>query len=436
MRVVWTAIFLIAIVLSIPAWADENGRRPDISLDRYHAERGDEPAEPEAEAVAEAPAAMILGDSPWEEYYRSEVDLSEFFDRLYTVLTSEEHLGGIPEVAAIGEHLNTLGFFDFGKGIEEYVITGDYIRYYSQSHFPDMDPECYYGSLFSIPDRELHSAKYLSDGDYMLYLGITGLTDKLLTALEMPTMQITDGEVESTPLLEMLGQSGDEDMQMALGAIHAMKLDELVDSVLTGELALVLYRTPSIEQIFTGQIMPQDVGAALMLGLKDPDYVTEMIETYGAEIGLMGVEMPGDAWRYFRMEGEESVGMMYNDEMLIVSPDIESTVEIVGNASGLEFPECQMYLDLDVQALHEMVIQPLAEFGTTQLGEEIALPIDSMAYLVNLPDEQALGHITLESHFGENTASMELEMKKAVLQYVVYYVGVTLCGMAQAGAFN
>jgi hypothetical protein len=58
-----------------------------------------------------------------------------------------------------------------------------------------------------------------------------------------------------------------------------------------------------------------------------------------------------------------------------------------------------------------------------------------MSYLLNLPDSEALGHVTVQASFADGYTG-EVEMKKAVVQYLVYYLGLGLCGAAQSGAFN
>ncbi len=71
-----------------------------------------------------------------------------------------------------------------------------------------------------------------------------------------------------------------------------------------------------------------------------------------------------------------------------------------------------------------------------EMGGEIELPEESMAYLMALPEPDALGHITMTSYHPDDNSMGEFGMKKSVFQYLLYYVGVGLCGAAQAGAFN
>jgi len=69
-------------------------------------------------------------------------------------------------------------------------------------------------------------------------------------------------------------------------------------------------------------------------------------------------------------------------------------------------------------------------------GEDIMLPTEPLSYLLNLPESDELGHLSVSAGTTENGFKVEAEMKKAVVQYMVYYFGLALCGAGQAGAFD
>jgi len=176
----------------------------------------------------------------------------------------------------------------------------------------------------------------------------------------------------------------------------------------------------------------------LMVGIKDAEYVGGMIANYGSSVGLMGREYEDDDWSYYIMQGEESIGLMFNDELLIASPNIESTRRHVQDAlanGGLEIAPCQMYFDLNVAALHDNLLEPGARLAMAEFGGDITLPVEPMSYLVSLPESDNLGHLTVASYYDDGY-TVEMEMKKAVVQYLVYYGGLALCGAAQSGVFN
>jgi hypothetical protein len=47
-----------------------------------------------------------------------------------------------------------------------------------------------------------------------------------------------------------------------------------------------------------------------------------------------------------------------------------------------------------------------------------------------------MGHITATGYHPEGNAYYEFEMKKAVLQWAAFYLGVGLCAAGQSGMLN
>ena len=400
----------------------DDSRRPDlgIALDRYQRDRT-------------GADRVTLGDSAWEELYISDVHVGPFMDRLYEVLTREDWLGQYPQVATIAEFLHEAGFFSLERLYSEYQASGDYIYIMGREEYEDLDPESYYGRFLALPDGELRTAEHVS-GDYMLYIAANNIHEMMLIYADymMASMEMAQ---------QIAGEEMDGDMaefQQIFGMIEAFQLEELVGNVVTGEVALVLYNLPPLEQLVLGDVQPDDIEMALMVGIKDAEYISGMIANYGSSVGLMGREYEDDDWSYYIMQGDESIGLMYSDELLIASPNIESTRMHVQEAladGGLEIEPCQMYFDLNIAALHDSLLEPGARLAMAEFGGDITLPVEPMSYLVSLPESDKLGHLTVASYYDDGY-TVELEMKKAVLQYFVYYGGLALCGAAQSGVFN
>jgi hypothetical protein len=419
MRLIWFAILAALMLLATAAWADDGFSSNPFGGPTLEDEGGEEPFIPEA--------PWSPGDSAWEEYYVKHIDLAGFMQRLRVVLTNEEYLGSYPEVAEVARMFDAMGYFDIAGGFSELEISGDSIKMRGMTEV-NHSGDTFYSRYLTVEDRPLRSAKYVREGDYLMYLGITGIVDKALAMLSMPEMM---GEGGSDELMREL-QMGD--LGQALAMVEALKLDDLLSETLSGELALVVYRAPDLERIFMGDIMPEDVHAALMLGIDDPEYVLNMANQFGPDIGLVATEAP-EGWHAYYMMGEESVGLAFNDEILIATPNAEATAANVMAAlenGGMQVKPCQLHFDLDVGALHEQVIHPLAVYGAAEFEKQGAeLPSDALAYLLNLPDPSALGHIKATGYHPEGNAYSECEMKKSVLQYLLFYLGVGLCGAAQ-----
>jgi hypothetical protein len=60
----------------------------------------------------------------------------------------------------------------------------------------------------------------------------------------------------------------------------------------------------------------------------------------------------------------------------------------------------------------------------------------AMAYLFNLPDSSALGHMTATVNHPEGNAYCEFEMKKSVLTWLAFYRGTGLCAAGQSGMLH
>jgi len=376
------------------------------------------------------------GDSVWEEFYVSDVEIGVFLERLYEVLTNEEWLGQYPEVATVANYLKQTGLFDLQNVHTEYAITGDRMYFMLHEDFEDLSPDCYYGKVLALPDRELDTAQYVN-GDQLLYFAANNVPDMLLLYAN-EVMNAVNTMEQTAEGMEMEADLNLGDLAEVFGMLEAFNVEDTVKSLLTGEIAVVFYNMPPFEQLMLGDIQPADIELAIMLGVSNREGVQGMIEGFGDEVGLLAREYEDDPWQYYVVNGEETIGLMLNDGMAILSSNIDVTRRNVLAAQengGLELDPCQVYFDLNMVALHDQVVVPAVNMGTGYLPEGVTLPVEPMSYLVNLPESEALGHLTVTASFADGYTG-EIEMKKAVLQYLAYYLGIGLCGAAQSGAFH
>ncbi|MBN2082099.1 hypothetical protein JW859_07815 [bacterium] len=418
-------IALVLVAIPVLALADTDSRRPDLGITA-----GDRPLDRGGDRDgAELP-------SYWEEYYVQDLEIGPFMGRLHEVLTNPEMLGRFPEVVSVAGYLDSLGLFNIDRCHTEYEITGEDITFTASDFFSDLDPECYYGQIMALEDRELATAKYVP-GTQLLYVGVNNVPEMMM--IELKSMKSsTEFVKEFTSELGVDADMDLNDMEEVFALLDAFPIEQTVNALLTGELGIVLYNLPPFEQLVLGDIEPADIEAAVMLGVRDREAVMDMVTGFGAEIGLLEREYEGDDWQYFVVNGEETIGIIFTDDMAVVTSNIDATRDNMKMAlakGGLDLEPCQMYFDMNVEALQEQLIGPAGRMAAEQLGEGIELPWEGMGYLVNLPGSDALGHFTLMTSYG-NGYTVDIEMKKAVCQYMVYYGGLAACGLAQSGVFE
>lgn len=388
-----------------------------------------------AQGAAAAGESHPNGGSVWEEFYVQDIDLEGFMDRLLVVLTDENMLGKYPEVAEVASMLEGMGYFDMATTHAEYAITGDSIYGMSSTTF-NHSGDTYYAKLLDIPDAELRSAKYVAKDDYLLYFAVNGVVDKLMAMLEMETI----GPGGSTmSMMEMLEMSPGGEGADVIGMIKAMKLDELLGSILSGEIALVVYEAPDLMKIAGGDIQPNDIHAALMVGINDPAYLLEMVGNFGESIGLVEIPLDDENWHGYTMAGEEGIGFAFNDEILIASPSFDNAglhVAFAESEGGLDVPACQFHFDLNFEALHNDVIHPAVQMLSQMSEVEVVPQHEAMTFLFKVPDASELGHIVMTAHTQDGNVMSTFEMKKAVVTYLTFYLALGLDVAAQSGAFE
>lgn len=377
------------------------------------------------------------GASPWEESYKQEIDFSGFMARLYEVLSTDELLGQYPQVKQIADLYKEMGVFNMGTSLTEYEISGDNISFFTSTGFNDLDPACFYARYFALEDQELDSARYIAREDVLLYLGVTNLPQKLMLQVEeMQSVAARMGGAED-PLHEIFGELGGGDAEQIWGLVTALRLDQVVSSVLSGEVALAVYGLPEVPKFVHGDLQPSDLDVALFIGIKDAAYLQQMIDNYGSGIGLTSAGEQ-DGWQRFTLADPPGMSVTYNDELLVACSNAEKFAAHMDAAKGgkyLRVDPCQFYFDLDAQRLEAEFGKPLWGMAAEEFGPEVKLPSESVAYLLNLPQGEELGHIKLMANHDNDGGSWEMSMNKAVVQYFLYYVGVLGCGAAQSDIF-
>ena len=375
------------------------------------------------------------GKSLWEESYSQEVDVQAFMERLYTFLTSPEYMGRYPESVQAANYLKGLGYFSLAGSQCEYSIGKGEFDMYSSCSYAALDPASYCGKVLALPNAKPVSAKFIGEDDYLAYFVENNVPQMMMLEIdEMNKMQeLAKGETELAKLLSQTNLGDMGDVSQMLGMFKALKLDETMLKALSGELALVLYGVPALDKLHGNDLQPGDLDLCLMLGLNGDEFITGLISQFGANAGLTKMEVPG-GWTGYNIQGQESIGLVYNKDLLVLSPNIKATLEHMAKAKGhsLRVPECQVFMDCNLTAMHNTVVAPLMDMGAKHLGD-IKLPTAAMSYLVALPAPEELGHLTMMTSYGGDSDKMELHARTAVGKYAAYYLGIGLCAAGQSG---
>lgn len=399
---------------------------PALAVDDYYG----------AEGGSQRHVSVRTSDvSPFEVSCTKDVDLTAFLGRLYDVMTKDEYLGQYPQVKQLAGYLKDSGVFSLATANSDLQISGDSIYLSAYEDYEDLDPASYVGRYLALPDSTLRSANYVAADDVLLYTALTNVTQKAMLEAEnmAAASKLSGGGGENNPLNQLFGQFGAGDAEQAMQLVKALRLDQIVGGVLTGEVALALYGLPPMDKLMNGNIEPYDVDAALMIGIKDPKYLVDMIERYGREAGLQGQQGDG-GWYYYSVPQVRGAAVMFNNEMLIATTNAQKFDGHIRKAlagGGLRLDPCQLYFDLNMARLEADLGQPLMAMAQSEFGSNVELPKAATAYLLDLPANEELGHLRVTSYHDPDGMGWELSMQKAVPQYMLYYFGVIGCGAAQ-----
>jgi len=337
-----------------------------------------------------------------------QVNWTGFLERLYTLLTSDEYLGAkYPEVKQAAELAKSMGDFNLAGTMEKCSINGEDMKLQFGSYYRDLDPASLRGRTFGLKDAELVSAEYVGEGDHLLYFAMNHLPERIqLTVDAMNQAQQAGGGEDTLGLDQLLNEMGAGDIGMLLGLASSMGVDQMAADMISGEVALVLYDLPPFDKLDSGDIQPSDIGAALMVGLKDAAKLEAMIAGFGANAGLVALETSGESWKGYSLPGAEGVTLIYNHEIaaVVTNASVLERIQMAQQSGGSDLGACQYFLDVDIANLEQRAIAPLFEMCVAELGQEmeegktIFVPSKETAFLLELPESSALGHLTASGH--------------------------------------
>jgi hypothetical protein len=372
--------------------------------------------------------AMAAAQTPdsFTERFTLDVQLGQFMDRLYEVLTREQWLGQYPEVRTAAEAMRHMGVFNYQSVNVQKTVENGKVHFHCSEQFADLPADSYLGKVYALPNRPLASANYLNPEGFVMYAGMNNVPQQALLALdEFSAMSQPGG-----PLAELMG-GHDMDMAEVMGMLEAFQIEEQVNEILTGEVALTLFKSPELGKLM-GDFQPGDLDAAVFVGVKDAARLQQLSAMFAGQAGLtpMGGDMAG--WTGYYIPDMPQGGIMWNSELLIASPNIFNALSHLDfNKGGLTTPACQCYFDLNLTALHDQLVAPGMAFLEGQAPVNLASTKEAAAYLFALPASSQLGHVRAHTAYA-NGYSFDMTMSTALANYAFYYLGVGISGVAQA----
>lgn len=378
---------------------------------------------------------FAMGDSAWEEFWVQDIDFRPFMGRLKTVLQEDPQLtGGMG--GDIATFLDQVYFFNLGTSHTEMAITGDDIRFFCSQTYEGLPEDSSPARLAALENLPLASYNLVDDGEFIMYMGIQHLPERIMIQLDEMMRQAEMGEDMEGPLSEVFSEMDVEELEQTMQLMKAMQIDKIVESTLSGEMGIALFDMPGIEMLANnGNIEPTDITAAVALGIKDPAYVREMLGTYGSEVGMTPrADSGANGWDVFDVPMMPGMGLLMNDSMLVATTNVDFAMGKLADVRDNPVGACQAHLAVNMAALNSLFIEPgmgmLAE-EITEGDEGIYFPADSMKYLWDVPEEEGLGQFTITARTGDAMSS-EIKMKKAVFQYLMYYLTTIGAGAVQS----
>jgi len=204
----------------------------------------------------------------------------------------------------------------------------------------------------ALPNAEPLSAQFLDPDGYLLYLVANNVAD--VARIEMEQMQKElelMGEDGQMVLGELLDEMGLGDIQEVLQLMQVMQVDQLVGDVMTGEIALVLYDTSDAESIFERNIQPTDFDGALFVGIKDRQYLADMLDRYGWKRFDQDTTVPrAGRCTTWPMSGG---GPRAQRGLYRRHAESHGAVRPPERVARRRHPACQIYCDFNIAKLHE-----------------------------------------------------------------------------------
>jgi hypothetical protein len=376
------------------------------------------------------PVCAYAQQNSYSERYNLEIHLGGFMDRLYNVLTQPQWLGQHQEVAGAANMLKQLGVFNLENVQAEYAVDNGQVAIHCAKHYANLPPESYLGQIYALPNKSLDLAGYVP-ADALLYVGMNNVPQHALLAARKLSEVAASAQESGGPLSDAFG---DADLAQVFGMLDAFNVEQQVNDLLTGEIGLVMFDTPSLESLTAdnADFGPQDISAAIMVGIKDANRVKQLITMAGAQAPLapMAGDMGGWSGWYVTEPGAEGVGVMLGADMLFITPNVQNAVanfDFGGAAQAI--PPCQAYFDLNVSRLQDGLVGPGLDVLMGEAPVDLTGAKDAARYLFALPPSDALGHIRAVTIY-ENGYESAVTMNTALANYLFYYVGVAAAGMA------
>jgi hypothetical protein len=376
------------------------------------------------------PVCAFAQQDSYSERYNLEIHLSGFMDRLYNVLTQPQWLGQHQEVAGTANMLKQLGVFNLEGVHAEYVVSDGQVAMHCGKSYANLDPNSYLGQMYALPNQPLALAGYVP-ADALLYVGMNNVPQHALLAARKLSEVAGAAQETGGPLSDAFG---DADLSEVFGMLDAFNVEQQVNDVLTGEVGFVVFDAPNLEALVAdnADFGPQDISAAIMVGIKDASRVKQLIGMAGANAPLtpMAGDLGGWSGWYVTSPGAEGVGLMLGSDMLFITPNVQNAVasfDFGGQAQAI--PPCQSYFDLNVAALQDSLVGPGLEHLMGGAPVDLTGAKDAAKYLFALPPSEALGHIRAVTMY-DNGYESALTMNTALANYLFYYVGVGVAGVA------
>ncbi|MCB1188604.1 hypothetical protein KDL29_15695 [bacterium] len=382
-----------------------------------------------------ASMGMHRGDSAWEEFWVQDIDFRPFMSRLHTVLLEDPGMASCTARDDIISFLDQMYLFNIGTSHVDMAITGDDIMFNCAQTCEGLPADSAPARLGALENLPLQSYSLVDDGDFIMYMGIQHMPTRLMIQLDEMQRQAAMAEGMEGPFSEIFGGMDIQELEQTMQLMKAMQIDKIIDSTLSGEVGIALYDMPSIDMLVNGgDVQPTDFIAAVAIGIKDADYVREMMGTYGSEIGLTPRPDSGaNGWDVFDVPMMPGLGIVMNDSMVVATTNADFVLGKLMDGGSMEVAPCQAHFALNMAALNGKIVEPGMKMLADEIAdgdEEVYWPVDSMKYLWDVPEQDGLGYMTMTAYTGD-AMRHEMRMKKAVFQYLMYYMSTMGAGVIQ-----
>lgn len=382
---------------------------------------------------------FIAGDDRISIQYREQLNFAPLLDRLYTLLTSPEWLGGkYPECEAAVQAAKEMGAFALTSTLEELQVDGTDITAHCSTYYSDLDPQSARGQLLGLPNLPLVSAQYAPQ-DSLFYFAMQHVPAYLSAAAE----GLRQASGAGGPLEGLLEELGLQDAESMFAMAALMGLDKMAAESLSGEIAVLLAGLPPAGKLAEDpdSLAPGDVPLALMVGLRDGAALDAMLGGFAGQAGLTPVDSAGEGWRAYSIPQAPGVTVAYNEEILIAATTPELLARCMAAPAGVSAPDCQYHLRFNLPAI-AAACGPYADLLVEEIKTEVPdggsffIPEKEAAFLLDLPaDMAAMGNVSATGYYDQGY-NVDFAMKTAAFKYGAYYLALLGCMAAQTGAFD